>query len=170
MNIREANKNDAYGIANVHVKAWEVGYAEIMTKEYLESLSIEQKTKMWSKSLSEKGLGINLVIEENKKIIGFFVFGPARDKDLSNDNFGELVALNILPSNWGKGLGSMAIKYILKISKGRKWSVVYLWVLENNMRARAFYEAHGFVKEGLEKFDKTLTGHELHEIRYVKIV
>lgn len=168
MNIREANKNDAYGMANVHVKAWKVGYSEIMDTEYLESLSIENKTEMWSKSLSERNSGVNLVIEKNKKIIGFCVFGPVRDKDLSNKNYGELVALNILPSDWGKGFGSMVIKQILKASKAKKWSRVYLWVLKRNMRARTFYEAHGFVKEGSEKFDKTLTGHELHEIRYVK--
>ncbi len=139
-----------------------------MPKEYLESLSIEQKTKLWAKSLSDENLGINLVLEKNKKIIGFCVFGPARDKDLLNDNFGELVALNILPNNWGKGLGSVVIEHIIKESKAKKWSAIYLWVLKQNMRARAFYETHGFVKEDIKKFDKSLTGHELHEIRYVK--
>ncbi len=170
MSIREAKKDDAYGIAKVHVKAWKVGYSEIMPKEYLDSLSIEQKIETWSKSLSEKSLGINLVIVEEKLIIGFCVFGPARDKDLSNNNFGELVALNILPSHWGKGFGTMAIKHILKDSKAKKWSAIYLWVLKQNTRARAIYEAHGFIPDGTEKLDKSLTGHELHELRYVKIL
>lgn len=168
MNIREANKNDAHGIATVHIKAWQAGYAEMMPKEYLEALSIEQKRQIWSKSLSKKNLGINLIIEENKKIIGFCVFGPARDKDLLSVNVGELVALNILPSHWRKGLASETIKYVLNASKVKKWSAVYLWVLSKNKRARAVYETHGFIVEGKEKFDKILTGYELHEIRYVK--
>lgn len=168
MNIRDANKNDAFGIATVHVNAWQVAYAEIMPKEYLESLSIVQKTETWFKSLSEKNLGINLVIEEDNKIIGFSVFGPARDKDLSNNNAGELVALNILPSQWSRGLASEIIKYVLNASKAKKWDAVYLWVLTQNKRARAVYEFHGFEIEGKEKFSKNLTGHELHEIRYVK--
>ena len=167
MNIREANKNDAHGIATVHVKAWKVGYAEIMVKEYLESLSTEEKAKIWKNALSEKSLGLNLVIEENNKILGFCVFGPARDKDILKNN-GELVALNILPSHWSKGLGSKLIKSVLTASKANKWSAVYLWVLKQNKRARVVYEAYGFVEEGSEKFDKTLTGQELHEIRYVK--
>jgi L-amino acid N-acyltransferase YncA len=167
MNIREANKKDAHGIAKVHVNAWKVGYAEIMAKEYLDSLSIEQKTEIWLQSLSEVSLGVNLVIEENNKILGFSVFGPARDTDILKNN-GELVALNILPSHWGKGLGSKLIKYVLTASKANKWEAVYLWVLKKNKKARAIYEAHGFVIEGLEKHDKKLTGHELHEIRYVK--
>jgi len=167
MNIREANRTDAFGIATVHVKAWKIGYAEIMAKEYLESLSIDQKTEVWLKSLSQKGIGTNLVIEKNNKILGFSVFGPARDTDISKNN-GELVALNILPSQWGQGLGSKLIEFVLTVSKGKKWDAVYLWVLEQNIRARAVYEAHGFVEEGSEKFDKSLTGHELHEVRYVK--
>jgi len=167
MNIREANKNDANGIATVHVKAWKVGYAKIMVNEYLESLTIEKKTEIWVKSLSGKSLGVNLIIEENNKILGFCVFGPARDADISKNN-GELVALNILPSYWSKGLGSELIKQVLTVSKTKKWSAIYLWVLAQNMRARAVYEAHGFVQEGSEKFDKALTGHELHEVRYVK--
>ena len=120
MNIREANINDAEGIANVHVKSWQFAYVGIMPEEYLFSLSAKEKTGIWLKSLSEKSLGINIVLEINKEIIGFCVFGPARDKDLLNQNVGELVALNILPRYWGNGY--------------------YLWVLKQNERAIGVYE------------------------------
>ena len=113
MNIREANINDAEGIANVHVKSWQAAYRGIMPKDYLLSLSVKEKIETWLKSLSEKSLGINLVIEKNKEIIGFCVFGPARDNDLKYHNVGELVALNILPSYWGNGYGTRIINYVL---------------------------------------------------------
>ena len=58
-----------------------------------------------------------MVIEENGFIVGFSVFGPARDKELENKNCGELVALNILPEYWGNGFGSELTKYVIKISK-----------------------------------------------------
>jgi hypothetical protein len=58
MNIREANINDAKGIANVHVKAWQSAYRDIMGNDYLDSLSVNKKTEIWQKSLSEKSLGI----------------------------------------------------------------------------------------------------------------
>jgi len=167
MNIREANKNDARSIANVQVKSWRFAYREIMPKEYLDSLSVKEKTETWLKSLSEKSPGINLVIENNKKIIGFCVFGPARDEDLQNYNVGELVALNILPSHWGNGYGTKMINYVINQSKLKEWQALYLWVLKQNKRAIAVYEFNGFMFEGTEKHDKKLTGHELHEIRYV---
>jgi len=107
------------------------------------------------------------VFEKNKEIIGFCVFGPARDNDLQNHNAGELVALNILPSHWGSGYGTKMIKYVLNQSKLKKWQALYLWVLKHNKRAIGVYENNGFILEGTEKSDKKLTGHVLHEIRYV---
>lgn len=167
MNIREANINDAEGIANVHVKSWQAAYRGIMPKDYLLSLSVKEKIETWLKSLSEKSLGINLVIEKNKEIIGFCVFGPARDNDLKYHNVGELVALNILPSYWGNGYGTRMINYVFNKSKLREWQALYLWVLKQNERAIAVYKKNGFILEGSQKSSTKLTGHELHEIRYV---
>jgi L-amino acid N-acyltransferase YncA len=79
MSIREANEKDATEIAKIHVKAWQEGYKEFMPKEYLESLSVESKKTIWSEALTKKDLGTNLVIEENGFVVGFSVFGPARD-------------------------------------------------------------------------------------------
>lgn len=170
MIIREANEKDAIEIAKIHVKAWQVGYKELMPKEYLELLSIESKITIWSEALTKKGLGTNLVIEQNGFIVGFSVFGPARDKELENKNCGELVALNILPEYWGNGFGSELTKYVINVSKNKKWDALYLWVIKQNIRARRIYESFGFVEEGAEKSDTKLTGHELHEVRYVKIL
>ena len=167
MNIREANINDAEGIANVHVKSWQAAYRGIMPKDYLLSLSVKEKIETWLKSLSEKSLGINLVVEKNKEIIGFCVFGPARDNDLKYHNVGELVALNILPSYWGNGYGTRIINYVFNKSKLREWQALYLWVLKQNERAIAVYKKNGFILEGSEKSSTKLTGHKLHEIRYV---
>lgn len=170
MSIRKAKNNDAADIANVHVKAWQAAYDGIMPKEYLDSLSIEAITLQWSNALVEKGLGVNLVIESDRAIVGFCVYGPIRDEDLSNTNAGELVAINILPSHWKRGLGSKAIDTIIDASIQRKWEALYLWVIKENARARRVYEALGFVEDGTEKFDTCLTGHEINEIRYVKVL
>lgn len=167
MNIREANINDAEGIANVHVKAWQSAYREIMPNDYLDSLSVNEKTKIWQKSLSEHSLGINLVIEKNKEIIGFCVFGPARDDDQKNCNVGELVALNILPKYWRNGYGTEMVNYVLSQSDLKGWQALYLWVIKQNKKAIAIYEANGFIREGAEKLNDKLTGYELQEIRYI---
>ena len=169
MHIRNATRKDAQYIAKIHVDAWRSGYKEIMPDEYLKSLSVNEKTEQWNKALSTKGLGgVNLVIVLNGSISGFCVYGPARDSDLSKENAGELVALNISPDFWGKGLGTALTKHVIKSAHHHQWRSLYLWVLKENIRARRLYEYMGFSVEGHEKFDTKLTGHELHEIRYVR--
>ncbi len=168
MHIRNATKKDAQHIAKIHVEAWCSGYREIVPDEYLASLSVKEKTLQWNKALSKKGPGINLVIIHNDAISGFCVYGPARDDDLSKENAGELVALNISPDCWGKGLGTELIRQVIKSGHNNQWRSLYLWVLKKNIRARKLYESMNFSIEGREKFDTKLTGHELHEIRYVR--
>ena len=167
MKIREAKKEDAEVIAKIHVQAWRSGYKEIMPDEYLQSLSIATRTKQWLDALSAPGPGINLVIEQNGILSGFCVYGPARDKDLSNDNAGELVALNILPNAWGMGLGTEFVKHVIASAFNHNWSSLYLWVIKENGRARRLYESMGFEYDGNEKTDSWLTDCELHELRYM---
>ena len=169
MKIRVAIKEDAADIAEAHIQAWCVGYKGIMPDEYLNSLSVELRTKQWQEALIKKGPGINLVIEHKNTVAGFCVYGPARDKDISNLNVGELLALNILPSKWRLGLGTELVKNVIESSyKNNKWTSLYLWVIKENNRARKLYESMGFKVEGNEKIDSSLAGCELHEIRYVK--
>jgi hypothetical protein len=46
------------------------------------------------------------------------------------------------------------------------WSVLKLWVLSGNDRARRFYENYGFSLDGAEKTDAQLTSQPLHQVRY----
>jgi RimJ/RimL family protein N-acetyltransferase len=59
------------------------------------------------------------------------------------------------------------VNYVLNLSKLKGWQALYLWVLKQNKRAIAVYEANGFILEGAGKIDDKLTGHKLHEIRYI---
>ena len=74
----------------------------------------------------------------------------------------ELIALHTLPESWGTGLGHALMTDALA-QMGDK--TVYLWAFKKNVRARRFYEKHGFTWDGSERiseFDDAL------EVRYVK--
>ncbi len=171
MHIRNATRMDAHHIARIHIDAWRSGYKGIMPDEYLQSLSVAEKARQWDEAISTKGPAINLVIVRHGVISGFCVYGPARDDDLPKKNAGELIALNIAPDCWGKGLGTALTRYVIEsahsIHNGQ-WHSLYLWVLRENARAKKLYESMGFSIEGREKSDTKLTGHELYEIRYVR--
>ena len=78
------------------------------------------------------------------------------------DDGAEIVAIHSLPESWGSGLGCAMLTEALKQIGDRQ---VYLWAFKENIRARRFYEKHGFRWDGTERiseFDGAL------EVRYVK--
>ena len=78
------------------------------------------------------------------------------------DDGAEILAIHSMPESWGTGLGQAMLKAALEqIGDGP----VYLWVFEENKRARRFYEKHGFRWDGsrrISEFDGAA------EVRYVR--
>ena len=73
-------------------------------------------------------------------MVGFADAGPGRDED--GPVLLELYSIYILGRAQGMGLGAA----LLGAAIGK--SPAYLWVLEDNPRAQAFYRRHGFRPDG----------------------
>lgn len=79
---------------------------------------------------------------------------PSRDVWVADDN-GELVALLVLDDGWidqlyvdpghtSRGIG----RELMAVAKEQRPAGLKLWTFQSNVRARRFYEAHGFVMTG----------------------
>lgn len=79
--------------------------------------------------------------------------------------FGEVASLYLLPEYYDKGYGRELLESVRDELLGT-YEGVYLWVLRENERARAFYEKLGFVPtEDACLCD--INGKTLTDIRYV---
>ncbi|MEM7019803.1 MAG: GNAT family N-acetyltransferase [Pseudomonadota bacterium] len=160
--LRNAITEDAQRIAEIHIRTWQVAYAGIMPGEHLASLSIETRTENWRKMLSQSPNN-TLVAEENDTITGWISYGPCRDEDDADK--GEVYAIYILPEYWGQGYGEALLTQAETNLQRLGYQVVTLWVLEDNHRARRFYENRGYQPDG-----KTQEDHQdnvtLLELRY----
>jgi len=171
MAVRLATPQDAERIAEIHVAAWRAAYVPYMPKSFLDSLSVGERASMWRKTLSRTGPSVCSVAVDNAgHAVAFCVYGPSRDADASGDKIGELIAINVLPSEWRKGYGRELCDAVLTHARLSGWQAVTLWVLHGNDRARTFYERFGFVADGVERQDAKLIGVPLHEVRYRKVV
>ncbi len=168
MFIRKAKLNDISKLAEIHVLAWQTAYAEIMSPEFLNSLSIEERTSDWQGWINEPGPGTTIVIENSAELTGFCVFGPSRDDDVSLEKVGEILALNVHPKFWRCGHGKILCKTAMNEARQRRWESLTLWVLKSNERARLFYQSLGFKLDGAERNDTSGEGGTLKEIRYGK--
>lgn len=166
MLIRPAGEDDAPAIAEVQVVAWRHAYAGMMPQAFLDAMDPARRALGWRRALSAPGNAmIDVVVSPSGQVIGFCVYGPSGDGDALPAT-GELVAINLLPAAWRRGLGERMMRRFLAAAAERRWHALTLWVLAANERARAFYEAQGFRADGTTRVDSQLTGQALHLLRY----
>jgi ribosomal protein S18 acetylase RimI-like enzyme len=78
---------------------------------------------------------------------------------------GELYAINVDPDVWGAGAGPALMDHVQRGLAGMGYVRAVLWVLPGNLRARRFYEKHGWQAEGVERTVDVL-GVTVPEMRY----
>jgi ribosomal protein S18 acetylase RimI-like enzyme len=166
--IRRAVPDDAEGIARVHTTTWQTAYRGVLPDGFLAALSWERRAEGWRRALVEAPAGGDAVLvaigPEAGEVVGFTSTGPARDEDLRQRDFVELYAVYVRPAEWGRGVGQDLLDASLADVTA---SGVMLWVLEDNPRARRFYERAGFAPDGVTRTE-TIGDRDVAELRYVK--
>jgi GNAT superfamily N-acetyltransferase len=90
---------------------------------------------------------------------------PSRDDDAEPESTGELTAIYIAPRAWGAGAGRRLMTEALQRFRGFGFADATLWVLEDNPRARRFYEIAGWREDGGVREEEFLDTH-VSEVRY----
>jgi ribosomal protein S18 acetylase RimI-like enzyme len=141
--IARPTLDDLDELGRVHVQVWREAYAGLMPAEHLADLDPAVGTRRWRERFEASSeIGWWLARDE-QGIVGMVTSGPARDDDAPVPL--ELYAINILRRAHGTGLADE----LLTRAIGDR--AAYLWVLEGNDRAIAFYRRHGFADEGGRK-------------------
>jgi len=159
--VRRARLDDAAAIAAVHVGAWQSAYAHIFGEERLAELDAERRTGGWERALEERHEEDVFVAEHDSSLVAFASVGPSRDGGAS----GELYALYALPEAWGTGAGTDLMREALGALRARRFATATLWVLEDNPRARRFYEREGWALDTARREGEHL-GVTTVELRY----
>lgn len=166
--IRPAESTDSEGIARVHTRSWQSAYRGLLPDEWLDALRWEDRKLRWDGILSIGPSGtkgkVYVAANSHNEIIGFASIGPSRDEDIDQDRVHELFAIYLTPKAWGKGIGSALFRAILKEIPNTAIRLE-LWVLEDNIRGRKFYERQGFTLDGTTK-EAEIDGFQLEEVRY----
>ena len=146
-------------ISEIYEKSWKYAYKDIIPTDYLDSIP----TGRWANCITKVGMH-SLVITEKNKIIGTASFCKSRWKQY--DEYGEIVSIYFLPEYMGKGYGRYLLNSCIDELKKSGFQKTLLWVLEENQRARRFYEKNGFVCTG-NILDDNIGGKDLREIMYI---
>jgi GNAT superfamily N-acetyltransferase len=154
--IRPGTPEDAEAVARVHVETWQAAYAHVLPRQELQAMSPADRVEQWRRRPP-------IVAEVDGQVVGFVSVGASRSADAE----GELYAIYVHPDHWGTGVGRTLLEAgETELSRLGHRSVV-LWVLDDNPRARRFYERAGWSTDGMTQ-DVELFGFSLSEVRYTK--
>jgi GNAT superfamily N-acetyltransferase len=165
LRLRRATLDDAAAIAEVHVRTWQSTYEHVFGTERLTGVTVEQRLPMWRQILQTEEQTAFVAEEEDERVIGWCTVGPSRDDDAD----GELWGIYVLSEAWGSGAGTALMAAGVEVLRESGCREVILWVLEDNPRARRFYEREGWVLDGERKEDEFL-GVAVTEVRYRRVL
>ena len=161
MRIRPASPDDALAIETIRVRGWRFAYRHVFPAAELDALPIDPER--WRSRLHVPPPGWTTVVcEDEGTVVGFSSTGPSRDEDA----LGEVYALYVEPDAWSTGAGR-ALMASAESTLAATYDAALLWVLEDNPRARGFYERAGWAPDGVRKAEERF-GVRAPEVRYRK--
>ena len=162
--IRQATPKDTPGIARVHVDSWRTTYSGVLPEEFFSGLSYANRENLWRDSLSTAIYGKSHCVAESSDgdIVGFSVSGP--ESEGNSEHAGEIYAIYLLAGYQRLGVGRRLFLASCSSLQDAGIGSMLLWVLEENHRARRFYESLG--GKLVARKDVTIGGAEVVEVAY----
>jgi len=156
--VRPASVDDARGIAEVHVQAWREAYVHQLPADVLAGLRVEPRVERWA-AIIEDDLTDVVVAELDGRIVGWATASGGREDDRPARR--ELEGIYVLAELYGTRAGQLLLDAAIGTDDA------YLWMLDDNPRAEAFYRRNGFARDGALK-ERPLAGHPVRIARLVR--
>lgn len=167
--LRRADPDDAEDFVRVHLQAWRESYARVLGPEVFErrdadrTAAVEHRRAVLARQAQSSAIDNWLAHSGDGRLLGFASAGPARDDDAPEGIARELWSIYILAEAYGTGVGQSLLEQAVGAGPA------YVWVLQDNSRAQAFYRRNGFVPDGETKeLPDVWAGTGMTEIRMVR--
>ena len=159
--IRQSTPADADRLAEVSLRSWQAAYRGLLSDNYLDGLQLKDRQRGWYSNLANTAL-TSFLSEGQGRVQGYINLWPGR----SDRQLMEITALYVHPDFWREGIGAGLMLRAREYLADREQQGAFLWVLEGNTRARAFYQHCGFVDAGLRRQDRSFGGVTVKELQY----
>jgi GNAT superfamily N-acetyltransferase len=155
--LRPAVPDDAEAGADLHIACWREAYGPLVGAEPLESRLLDRPEWVHAWEAQLAGGPPRTLAVAGDELVGFAVAGPTRDDELPVPQ--ELYAIYVRQHWWGSGLAQALLDLAVPPAP------TSLWVLESNLRARAFYARNGFAPDGGRHHYAGLDAWEIRMVR-----
>jgi GNAT superfamily N-acetyltransferase len=164
LSIRDAALEDLDAIVDVHTQARAAYYPEAggTEREINPPVSAEKRRQTWAALLRSDAHVLCALWAD--QVVGIALMAPVEPAVAETDaetetaatataTAGELHALHILRSHWGRGVGSRLHSAYVEYLQSSSMSTGELEVWDRNSRARTFYDRRGWKLDGRQRID-----------------
>lgn len=138
--IRKATIQDVPRIAEIIVFGKRVAYRPIFNNDVV-SFNELQVINLIEEYRSNPALVDNMLVYDDGIIKGV-INRSFKDNDV------EICEFYVEPFFKGNGIGKQLIQQVILEARTNKRNKIFLWVIEDNLSARKFYENNGFIASG----------------------
>jgi GNAT superfamily N-acetyltransferase len=140
--VRDARPEDGEAFVRAYELSWDAMAAPLVGKALSDFVSFEDRLESFRAALAQRSDDARVLVAEcNGPIVG--VATCVRDGSTS-----ELRSLYVVPDAWGTGVAHGLLDTALDAMRERGAAEATLWVVEENARARRFYEREGWTLDG----------------------
>ncbi|MEV6399421.1 GNAT family N-acetyltransferase [Streptomyces sp. NPDC051907] len=163
--VRAMREADVPAVSAVRVTGWKAAYAGMVPQSYLDGMTVEADTEQRRGHFdqSQEGTAQLVAVDAHERVVGWACLGPSRGGETTTT--GEVYALYVQPSLIGSGIGRALLEAVHADALAHGYESLLLWVLQDNTRARRFYERAGYVADGAVQ-DDDYDGVSVSEVRY----
>ena len=138
--VRKASMQDVSRIAEIIVFGKRVAYRPIFNNDVV-SFTELQVINLIEEYRSNPALVDNMLVYDDGIIKGVI-------NRIFKDDSVEICEFYIEPFFKGNGIGKELIWQVILEARTSKKNKIFLWVIEDNLSARKFYENNGFIASG----------------------
>lgn len=155
-----ADMSNADELGFIHARSWQQAYKGIIPDEYLAGITPQKQAGLFEK-IANSGMAVYYIFRVNGEGAGMAAL--CKDREEVDEKYGEISAIYFLSQFWGHD--HQAMRFCLERLRENGSRIVTIWVLEDNTRARKFYEKFGFTVDAKKEIN---IGEPLIEVRYRK--
>jgi GNAT superfamily N-acetyltransferase len=140
--LRLAERADATGITDVYVASWRAGYERLLANEVLDEQCQLRRNRDWLRPIESSSTTV-VVAVQHATIVG--VVQADEHLDEEERDLPEITMLYVDPASWGGPAASDLLAAGSSWIRARGHDAARLRVVENQDRARRFYEREGWM-------------------------
>ena len=138
--VRKASMQDVSRIAEIIVFGKRVAYRPIFNNDVV-SFNELQVINLIEEYRNNPTLVDNMLVYDDGIIKGVI-------NRIFKDDTVEICEFYVEPFFKGNGIGKELIRQVILEARTSKMNIIFLWVIEDNLSARKFYENNGFIASG----------------------